>query len=50
MKMSADEKVKVFCDDAGIAVGTGTMFLTATMVWIYNSFHNLSEMITNLVK
>lgn len=48
--MSADEKMMVVCEEAGVEVGSGALILITMMSLVYNAIHNLSEMIINLVK
>ena len=50
MKMKAEEKAMVVCNEAGVDTETGAVFLVATMCWIYTAIQNLSEVIINAFK
>lgn len=46
--MKADERVMVVCNEAGVEVKSGTMFLVATMQVVYNAMKKIGEVFVNL--
>ena len=48
--MKAEEKAMVVCNEAGVDIESGTMFLVVAMCWIYTAIQNLSEVIIGVFK